>query len=95
LGHAGLRVAANLAQELVMSLEDERERFTVLGIDIDGFAGQDAPMILRVSAGSSASQGKQLFLLIDEAEVLIAIARTEPAGWRGCAGRCKTTHCAR
>lgn len=75
----GCESPANLAQELVMSLEDERERFTVLGIDVDSFANQDAPMILRRLGRQLGAQGKQLFLLIDEAEVLIAIARTEPA----------------
>ncbi len=75
----GCESSANLAQELVMSLEDERERFAELGVDIDAFAGQDAPVILRRLSRQLGAQGKQLFLLIDEAEVLIAIARNEPA----------------
>jgi len=70
---------ASLTQELAMSLEDERERFAALGIDIDSFAGQDAPVMLRRLSRQLSAQGKQLFLLIDEAEVLIAIARSEPA----------------
>ena len=68
-----------LSQELAMSLEDERDRYAELGIDVDGFAGQDAPVILRRLSRQLGMRGKHLFLLIDEAEVLIAIARNEPA----------------
>lgn len=62
-----------------MSLEDERERFDALGVDIQGYLGQDAPVILRRLGRQLLAQGRQLLLLIDEAEVLIAVARSEQA----------------
>ena len=75
----GCETSADLAQELVMSLEDESERFAALGVDVGAFGGQDAPTIIRRLGRQLGSRGKNLFLLIDEAEVLIAIARNEPA----------------
>ena len=68
-----------LSQELAMSLEDERDRYAELGIDVDGFAGQDAPVILRRLSRQLGMRGKHLFLLIDEAERLGAIAGNEQA----------------
>jgi len=75
----GCSSSSDLSFELSMAIEDEAERFARLGIDLAGLEGADALVILRRLARSLAVQGRTLLLLIDEAEVLINIARSEPA----------------
>lgn len=69
--------AADLAYELFISVEDESERFQTLGVDIPSLETMDVNRILRVLQRTVSSQGKQLLLLIDEAEGLINVARTD------------------
>lgn len=76
----GCASSSDLSYELSMAIEDESERFTRLGLNVNELEGADALVILRRLARCLAAQGKTLFLLIDEAEVLISIARSEP-GW--------------
>ena len=76
----GCASSSDLSFELYMALEDEAERFHQCGVDLAELEGMDALIILRRLARSLAAQGKTLLLLIDEAEVLINIARSEP-GW--------------
>lgn len=68
----------DLSYELVMALEDAAERFESLGVDIDALDNKDAIAILRRLNRTLLEYGKQLLLLIDEAEVLIKIADNEP-----------------
>ena len=75
----GCETSSDLSYELFMALDDVRERFTRLGIDVPHFEGQDALLILRRLSRELAAQGKMLFLLVDEAEVLITVARHESA----------------
>ena len=75
----GCETSSDLSYELFMALDDVRERFTGLGIDVPHFEGQDALLILRRLSRELAAQGKTLFLLVDEAEVLITVARHETA----------------
>lgn len=76
----GCNNSGDLSFELFMAVEDEAERFERLGVRVAELEGQDALMILRRLNRTLEAQGKTLLLLIDEAEVLINIARQEP-GW--------------
>lgn len=76
----GCGSSGDLSYELFTAIEDESERFAQYEIDVEALEGMDAVQILRRIARSLAAQGKTLLLLIDEAEVLIGIARSEP-GW--------------
>ena len=75
----GCETSSDLSFELFMAIDDVRTRFTDLEIDVARFEGQDAPLILRRLNRDLAAAGKTLLLLIDEAEVLINVARQEPA----------------
>lgn len=68
----------DLSYELLMALEDAAERFEPLGIDLESFENKDAIAILRRLNRAVSEQGKKLFVLIDEAEVLIKIGEEEP-----------------
>ncbi len=78
----GCESARDLSDELFDALVDVADRFAAVGIDVHTFNGQDALLILRALARTLVEQGKQLLLLVDEAEVLINIARQDPA-WVG------------
>lgn len=75
----GCQTAHDLSDELFFTLEDVAGRFGEHGIDASAFAGQDALIILRTLARLLHKQGKSLLLLVDEAEVLLDVARREPA----------------
>lgn len=68
----------DLSYELVMALEDAADRFEPLGVDLDALENKDAIAILRRLNRLMLEYGKQLLLLIDEAEVLIKIGQNEP-----------------
>jgi len=68
----------DLSYELLMAIEDVAERFESLGIVIDSLENKDAIAILRRLNRTISEHGKKLFLLIDEAEVLIKIGEDEP-----------------
>jgi hypothetical protein len=76
----GCANSGDLSFELFMAIEDEAERFVALGVSIDELEGQDAVVILRRVGRSLSAAGRTLLLLIDESEVLINLARSEP-GW--------------
>ncbi|MFN8466384.1 MAG: hypothetical protein U0X20_12575 [Caldilineaceae bacterium] len=76
----GCANSGDLSFELFMAIEDETARFGALGVAVGELEGQDALVILRRVGRTLAARGKTLLLLIDEAEVLINLARTEP-GW--------------
>ena len=67
--------AEDMAYELFVSMEDESDRFNALGIDIPALQAMDVNRILRLVQRTLDTQGKQLLLLIDEAEALINVAR--------------------
>ncbi|HRJ43374.1 MAG: ATP-binding protein [Caldilineaceae bacterium] len=69
--------AEDLAYEMFISIEDETDRFERLGIDIASLQAMDANRILRSLQRALSSQGKQLLLLIDEAEALINVAKND------------------
>ena len=76
----GCANSGDLSFELFMAVEDEAARFAALGVTVGELEGQDALVILRRVGRALAARGKTLLLLIDEAEVLINLARSEP-GW--------------
>ncbi len=76
----GCANSGDLSFELYMAIEDAEERFRAFGVSLSDFEGLDALVILRRLGRTLAAAGKTLLLLIDEAEVLISIARTE-APW--------------
>ncbi len=69
--------ASDLAYELFISIEDETDRFAALGIDIASLQAMDVNRILRVVQRTLHAQGKQLLLLIDEAEALVNVAKKD------------------
>ena len=69
--------ASDLAYELFISVEDEAKRFHALGVDIPSLESLDVNRILRSLQRTVSGHGKQLLLLIDEAEALINVARTD------------------
>lgn len=69
--------AEDLAYELFISIEDETDRFQFLGVDIPSLETMDVNRILRSVQRTVSAQGKQLLLLIDEAEALINVARND------------------
>ena len=76
----GCANSGDLSFELFMAVEDETARFGALGVSVGELEGQDALVILRRIGRALGARGKTLLLLIDEAEVLINLARSEP-GW--------------
>lgn len=78
----GCESASGLSDELFYALMDVSDRFAPFGVDAKMFSGQDALLILRTLARTLVEHGKQLLLLVDEAEVLIAVARQDPS-WAG------------
>lgn len=81
----------DLSEELYYTLVDVADRFAPFGIDVEHFNGQDALLILRALARTLMDKGKQLLLLVDEAEALINIARQDPA-WVGRLRRAMQDH---
>ena len=73
----GCENSGDLSMELYMALEDAEHHFTPFGIELGSLEGQDALVILRRLTRALNAAGKHLLLLIDEAEALLAIARTD------------------
>ena len=78
----GCQSPRDLADELFQALVDVADRLAAYHIDVQSLAGQDAVVTLRTLARLLDEQGKRLLVLIDEAEVLIEVARQDPA-WVG------------
>jgi len=78
----GCETTRDLSEELYNALMDVSERYAREGIDVKHFTDQDALTMLRTIARILMEHDKHLLLLVDEAEVLINIAREDPA-WVG------------
>lgn len=76
----GCANSGDLSFELFMAVEDEAARFAAYGVTVAELEGHDALVILRRIGRALEACGKTLLLLVDEAEVLINLARSEP-GW--------------
>jgi hypothetical protein len=75
----GCEGAHDLSEELYFALVDVAERFARYGIHVESYAGQDGLLTIRALARALVDQGKQLLLLVDEAEVLIHVAGKDPS----------------
>jgi hypothetical protein len=71
----GCETPADLDYELFVSVEDQQERFEALGVDVAALESMDTMRILRTLQRILRESNKQLFLLIDETEALINVAR--------------------
>ena len=60
--------------ELFLAVEDEMARFEALGVDVSALYNRDAIQILRTLQRALRARGKQLLLLVDEAEAWISLA---------------------
>lgn len=87
----GCESTRELSEELCFALLDVADRFAPFGIDVSTFSGQDALLVLRTLSRALKEQNKQLLILVDEAEVLINIARQDPA-WVGRLRRAMQDH---
>ncbi|MEM7531025.1 MAG: AAA family ATPase [Chloroflexota bacterium] len=67
-----------LADELIFALEEHEHRFAPFGLDVDALDGDDVIKILRAVNRALRIHDRMLFLLIDEAEVLIDIGTQNP-----------------
>ena len=63
--------------ELFLAVEDETARFEALGVDVSALYNRDAIQILRTLQRALKTRGKQLLLLIDEAEAWINLAKND------------------
>ena len=63
--------------ELFLAVEDELDRFQEYGVDVTALYGRDAIHILRTLQRALRQHGKQLLLLIDEAEAWISLAKND------------------
>ena len=63
--------------ELFLAVEDEIPRFEAYGVDVSSLYNRDAINILRTLQRALRAHGKQLLLLIDEAEAWISLARND------------------
>lgn len=75
----GCENAGDLAYELVFTLENVAERFAPFDIHPSALVDKPVAIILRTLSRALSRHGKRLFLLIDEAEVLIEIGQKDPA----------------
>jgi hypothetical protein len=76
----GCESMQDLTDELIMSLEDQAERFAAYDVDTDQIVGNNVVQILRFVQRQLRPHDKQLFLLIDEGEALINIGAEDPNG---------------
>lgn len=75
----GLATAEQFSEDLCWCLDAAVERFAPYQLDIDALRQLDVATILRRVYRAVGAHGRTLLLLIDEAEVLMQIAATDPA----------------
>ncbi len=75
----GCSTPQDLSGELYLAIEDVAERFARLDVDTTCLRDDDAANILRRLGRETMRHGRELLLLVDEAEVLIEIGQTESA----------------
>ena len=63
--------------ELFLAVEDEIPRFEAFGVDVSALYNRDAIHTLRTLQRALRAHGKQLLLLIDEAEAWISLAKND------------------
>lgn len=78
----GCETPEDLAYELDLALEDKRAQLEKLEIDLDALPLENAVAVLRVLGRMADERNVRILLLIDEAEALIAVGRSN-ARWLG------------
>jgi len=74
----GCETPQEFSEELFFAIEEVEERFDTHGIQVENLEGQGAIKILRTLNRALRKSNKALFLLIDEAEVLLEIGSQDP-----------------
>ncbi|MEA3335419.1 MAG: AAA family ATPase [Chloroflexota bacterium] len=74
----GIANLDDLAHELVFAVEESKERFDKLAIDISLLANWDVIGVIRMLRRYARAADTTLLLLIDEAEALLTIAEQDP-----------------
>ena len=75
----GCSSTQDLSSELYLAVEDQAARFAQFDVDVPGLHGDDAANILRRLSRAMMRHGRELLLLIDEAEVLVEIGQADTA----------------
>jgi hypothetical protein len=75
----GCTTPADLTLDLLLAIEDAAARFAGLEVELDALRQEDAVAMLRRLSRILVRQERQLLLLVDEAEVLVEIAQTDPS----------------
>lgn len=78
----GCQTDQDLSQELFYAIEDQRKRFAKLGFDINTLEGASVGKLLREICRVADEHKQCVLLLIDEPEVLIPLAKTDPVAAR-------------
>lgn len=73
----GVGTADDCNAELYYAMEDAADRFIALGLSVAALADEDAATVLRILRRAATAANRQLLLLIDEPEALIALARAD------------------
>lgn len=73
----GIGTADECNQELYYAMEDAVDRFAALGMSVSALADEDAATVLRILRRAATAANRQLLLLIDEPEALIALAKAD------------------
>lgn len=68
-----------LTFELLLAIEDAAEQLSDLELDVASLRHEDAVGMLRRMSRALVRQDRQLLLLIDEAEVLVEVAQSDPS----------------
>ncbi|MCS6844629.1 MAG: ATP-binding protein [Caldilineales bacterium] len=76
----GSETMEDMTNELLYSVEDEKRRFTSIGVELHKLYRDqaDAPLVLRLLRAMLREADKRLLLLVDEAEALLNLAETDP-----------------
>ncbi len=75
----GCSTTQDLSTELVLAVEDAAERFAAFDEDLASLRNDDAANILRRLSRAAMRHGRELLLLVDEAEVLVEIGQADTA----------------
>ncbi len=73
----GVGTAEECNQELYYALEDSADRFAALGMSAAALADEDAATVLRILRRAATAADRELLLLIDEPEALIALVKAD------------------
>lgn len=75
----GISTRAELNRELYYALEEAADRFEPHGVDVAALRAADEITLLRTMRRQLLAANRVLLLLIDEAEALVTIGKTDPA----------------